>query len=298
MKIKKISILCSFIGLWLTSYLSDIKQIFVGFVLILSFGILHGANDLVIYRKLNTNNVSNFHKNVIQYVSIIILAIIMFYFVPFITLILFVLISGLHFGEQHWNQLYEEKNKLLKNVHFTSYGLLILFLLFYFNPISVKEVVQSISGVTINHKTIFYTLLFIVFTFLSLSVYLYQKNQKFSKVIFEELFYLLLFVILFKVSSLIWGFTIYFIIWHSIPSLSDQIQFLYGESNRTNFIRYFKDALLYWIMALLGLAAFYYYFNDSRYFISIFFSFLAAITFPHVLVIFNMFKIKKTELNE
>lgn len=293
MKIKKLSILGSFVALWLTSHLSDIKQIFVGFLLILTFGILHGANDIVISKKMNANNLQNFHKNVLQYLSIIVLAIVLFYFVPFITLTFFVLISGLHFGEQHWNHLFEENNSVLKNSFFTVYGLLILLLLFYFNYIIVIDVVKSITSISITLNSILYSLLIILVTFISLSFYLYRTNEQFKKELFEELFYLLLFVLLFKVSSLIWGFTIYFIIWHSLPSLSDQIQYLYGESNSTNFMKYFKDAFLYWILALLGLAVFYYYFNDSQYFISIFFSFLAAITFPHVLVIFTMFKIKK-----
>jgi hypothetical protein len=42
------------------------------------------------------------------------------------------------------------------------------------------------------------------------------------------MFYLLLFTILFKSSSLIWGFAIYFVIWH-IPSIIDQIKFLNGS---------------------------------------------------------------------
>ena len=50
-KIANLSILSSFLGLWLTSYMKNETQIIVGFILILSFGIVHGANDLLLIKK-------------------------------------------------------------------------------------------------------------------------------------------------------------------------------------------------------------------------------------------------------
>jgi len=43
--IQKVSILMSFIGLWISSFLSNNQEFYIGFSLILTFGILHGAND-------------------------------------------------------------------------------------------------------------------------------------------------------------------------------------------------------------------------------------------------------------
>ncbi|WP_310555632.1 Brp/Blh family beta-carotene 15,15'-dioxygenase, partial [Flavobacterium sp.] len=104
-----------------------------------------------------------------------------------------------------------------------------------------------------------------------------------------EVFYLLVFTIIFLSSSLIWGFAIYFIIWHSIPSMIDQIKYLYIDVTFSNFKLYFKSAFFYWIASLFGIAILYYIFKDEKIFNALFFSFLAAITFPHVLVILKMF---------
>jgi hypothetical protein len=56
----KISIITSFAGLWLTSYLSDNNQLIFGFFLIFTFGILHGANDLVLIHQIENNKKTTF----------------------------------------------------------------------------------------------------------------------------------------------------------------------------------------------------------------------------------------------
>jgi len=97
------------------------------------------------------------------------------------------------------------------------------------------------------------------------------------------------FSIIFKASSLIWGFALYFIFWHSIPSMIDQIAFLFGNVSFNNFKLYFRSAFVYWIVSLLGIALLYLIFKEQKIFNALFFSFLASITFPHVVVIVKMF---------
>ena len=73
---------------------------------------------------------------------------------------------------------------------------------------------------------------------------------------------------------------------------------VYDHENKTTipkntFIKYLKDASIYWVISIIGLLIAYYVLKDQQnLLISIFFSFLAAITFPHTLVIF---KIKKNK---
>ena len=59
-----------------------------------------------------------------------------------------------------------------------------------------------------------------------------------------------------------------------------------------NLIIYFRSAFVYWIVSLTGIALLYYIFKDQKMFNALFFSFLAAITFPHVIVILKMFRNK------
>jgi Brp/Blh family beta-carotene 15,15'-monooxygenase len=94
-------------------------------------------------------------------------------------------------------------------------------------------------------------------------------------------------VILFWTTNLIVSFGTYFIIWHSLPSLQDQILVLYNKPNA--YSTYIKDAFPYWMISILGLSLFSVY-NDYMGLnpLALFFAFLAAITFPHVLVIFGL----------
>ena len=292
-KIHKISILSSFIGLWLTSYLNKEAQFFVGFLLILSFGILHGANDLVLINQLNIENKpKSFVKLLISYLIIVFSAVVLFVFIPTLAMILFIIISAYHFGEQHWQKLKEQQSELITVIFQLNYGLFILFLLFILHAKEVIEIVFNIT--TLRVGSLFITIVFIASSILLalLLLYISNKNSEFKKNIPEQLIYLVVFAVIFKVGSLIWAFTIYFILWHSIPSLNDQIKFLYGNYSFKNFTNYFKSAFLYWIVSLIGIGLLYYFFRDQKLFEALFFSFLAAITFPHAWVILKMFKNK------
>jgi beta-carotene 15,15'-dioxygenase len=289
-KYSSIAIVSSFFCLWLDSYLIHNYQLILGFLLIFTFGILHGANDIVLVKTLNNsqNNIS-FLKILMYYVAIVGLGVISFYLFPLIALVLFIIVSGYHFGEQQWQCLVDLNKNKLKVGFQMIYGIFILFLLFNFHQIEVQKIVQEITEVKI--PIIYISILLKVFGILLFAIllYLYTYVENIRKQILLEIFYLLVFTIIFISSSLIWGFAIFFIIWHSIPSMLDQMKFLYLDVNFNNFKLYFKSAFIYWIASLFGIALLYYIFKDEKIFNALFFSFLAAITFPHALVILKMF---------
>jgi Brp/Blh family beta-carotene 15,15'-monooxygenase len=290
------SIIISFLGLWFKTFLNDEAQNYVGFCLIFSFGLLHGANDLLLINKSQTTKkkISSI-KILLYYVLVVILGAVLFYFFPGVALALFIGISGYHFGQQHWQFEVKEHKNWFAVLFQLFYGLLILALLFVFHPTDVQRIIGDISGFIISETmliTFFYTALIgaLLFAFLIGIATMQQK-----KPLLVELLLLLVLAILFNTSSLIWGFALYFVIWHSIPSMKDQIHFLYGSFTWSNFIRYFKSAAIYWLVSLVGIGFLYFFFNQYSFFDALFFAFLAAITFPHVWVIVQMFKTKSPE---
>lgn len=289
-KVQKITVIASFLGLWLTSYLSDKNQLVLGFILIFTFGILHGANDLVLISQLENRKKQSFFKILISYIAIVLISALLFTKIPIVALTLFILVSAYHFGEQHWQDIEKNGNKIITKIFQFNYGLIILLLLFIFNKKEVIEIVFKITTVSIAEKTISIAFFIVLLLFLINTYILYKKSETFKNIIIEQLFYLVLLCLIFKVSSLIWGFTIYFIFWHSIPSLNDQIRFLYGKYSFTNFKKYFKSAFLYWIISLVGISILYFISKDLIIFDTLFFSFLASITFPHAIVILKMYK--------
>ena len=300
-KIYNISIILSFSGLWINSILPRDFEIILGFILIFSFGILHGSNDILLIDSISNKRKTDkypFIKVLVTYLIFVLSAVVIFYFLPLFAVVLFVLFSAFHFGEQHWeNKELDVSNKLINCFYFI-YGLLVLQILFILNTTEVVEIVKSISGYTLTYQLILYSSISNLIAFVILSIFMYSKSLNFKNIILLELFHLLIFTIIFKVSTLIWGFTIYFIFWHSIPSLYEQITYIYKGFNKENMFSYLKKAFPYWIISLIGIGIVYYIFKEEKLFYAIFFAFLAAITFPHALVMNKMFNNKKTQPNK
>lgn len=297
-KINNTSIVLSFLALWLTSFISGELEILMGFILIFSFGILHGSNDLLLIESFTTKTFNySFYKTLGTYLFVVLFAVVVFYYIPMLALILFIIFSAYHFGEQHWEHQNLKVSKYLKMYFYIVYGNFILFLLFIVNKQEVLEVVDSITGTYLNGQFITYSFITNCIALGIAVILLTLKSEAFKKIVVKELFYLLIFGILFKVSTLIWGFTIYFIFWHSIPSLYEQVTFIYGDYTKKNILKYCKNAFVYWIISIVGIVVIYLIFKDQKIFYALFFSFIAAVTFPHSIVISHMFKNKKTQSN-
>ena len=290
-----IAIVASFFGLWMDSFLSTKMQILSGFLLIFTFGILHGANDLLLIKNTNTIKQTNSRYKILAYYVMVVLAgIFLFYIIPQVALLLFIIVSANHFGEQQWQNLEQDfPTWLLLLFHFF-YGFVILLLLFNFHTIQVQNIILKIANGLMPLPYFWIALQVSVGAFLGLSAYFYWKSEKIRKKLLVEFFFLLLFAILFKSSSLIWGFAIYFVLWHSIPSIIYQVKFLNGSFSTTYFVAYCRAAGVYWLISIVGIALIYFIFREEQLFNALFFSFLAAITFPHAVVITRMFGTKQT----
>jgi Brp/Blh family beta-carotene 15,15'-monooxygenase len=295
-KVKNIAIVLSFAGLWMTSFIPSEFEIIIGFLFIFSFGILHGSNDILLIESFkNKNSKYTFPKILTLYLLVVLTAVIVFYYIPLVALILFIVFSAFHFGEQHWEYLELNISKYLSMVFYFLYGNFILLLLFEFNKEDVIEVIYSITNYSLNEVVITISLAINAIAMGGCMLLLVLKSDSFKNQVLKELFYLIIFGIIFKVSTLIWGFTIYFVFWHSIPSLYEQVSFIYGDYNTKTILSYCKNAFPYWLISIIGIGIVYFIFKNETIFYAVFFSFIAAVTFPHSVVINNMFKHKKTQ---
>jgi len=291
-KIYGFSIVSSFFGLWITSLLPENIELTLGFLLIFTFGMIHGSNDILIINQIKKYSDYNMFKVLLTYLMVVSLAVLIFYFTPILALILFICFSSYHFGEQHWEELLLKLNKSLKIIFFFCYGLLILYLVFFFNLSSVINIIYEIAGIKLN--TIFcneiISGLFLILS--AILVYaLYTKRLNLSSIL-KELFSIVVLSIIFNSSSLIWGFSIYFILWHSVPSLLDQISFIYGDLKKENVLKYIKNAFPYWLISIIGMILLFLLFKHEKHFYTLFFAFIAAVTFPHAIVMLSMFSKK------
>ena len=62
-KIYRFSIVFSFLGLWITTLFPEDFELFLGFFLIFTFGMIHGSNDILIVNKLLNPIAFKFYQN-------------------------------------------------------------------------------------------------------------------------------------------------------------------------------------------------------------------------------------------
>lgn len=276
----------TFFLFWVSIQFGEVVEDFLAYVMVISLGILHGANDLLIL-SIKEKKDKTFIKNLIIYVSIIILCLIIYMFSSFVAILLFVLLSSYHFGEEHLSKKINV-NVLFNSFYFLAYGMFIFSLIFYQSITDVDIIMRELTGLTFTEFQIEITLLMsAVFLFIG-SLYLILTKRNKSKIFIEELFYLVLLFLVFKNSSLILGFAIYFIFWHSIPSIIHQIEFISGNLSKKTIFFYIKKALIYWIISIIGLLILYQLVPQIELFATVVFVILFAVTAPHTWVMYKM----------
>lgn len=289
--VKNYKIVITFFLLWLTIQFDSAAENVLAYVSILTLGLLHGANDIKLLTRKEATRTMSPYKIVASYVTFVLCVGVLFYTLPVLALFVFIVISGFHFGEEHLHDKFTKDSRLL-TYFFTVYGMLILFLIFYFNAEATSLIIYNITSYTLQDSFFLIGVGILGLSTLICSWILY-KNKKKEISYIEELVYILVFIALFKMANLLWSFAIYFVIWHAIPSLFSQIRFLYGNTSYTSVVKYVKSSFIYWLLSIAGVFSLYFFLRDDLYlFNAIFFAFLATITFPHVWVI-NAMKSKK-----
>jgi beta-carotene 15,15'-dioxygenase len=283
MKDYRFKIFASLVLLWIGNSFGIDVQIYLGVFLILTVGVFHGANDLFLLEnenKLKTSGV--FTKK--KYIVLLGLNCALFLIFPKMAFISFVLFSIYHFGEQHFENSFSNNRYLLNYLTILSFGSLFFGTIFHFNNVQVIQIVSEISGfnITSNAIALFWKASLIIygFSFLAKSI----TDLVFRAQVWNEVFSLLLLYVIIVNGSLIWAFTIYFIIWHAMPSINTQIGSFSKTIDKKAILKYLSNGLLNWIISIVALFVLLFFLHETKVVFTILFSFLAAITMPHVVL--------------
>jgi len=266
---------------------------------ILLLGVPHGAADLLV-----ANQNAGFQKKAfsqIRFLAIYLLRLFLFaailWFFPITGNLLFILFAAYHFGE---TDLYQFKtNTLIGKLFVISYGLLILsvILLHHFEEVKPlfqmfeagKENVVFINWLDVNRYNIISVsgILFFTTTF----IYFLRNSNTGSRDKGEFLIrFAVILLILFNLPMLL-GFTFYFVVWHSVLSLNNIINYLRkNEAFTRNSIR--KEIILYSGLAIGGIALFGltgFMFINSNAVVGYLFLGLAVLTAPHMQIMHDMY---------
>jgi len=258
----------------------------LAFFLVISIGIIHGANDLLILSIKKGNN-TNLKKNLFIYIGIVLSCVFLFLLHPFLSILLFVFISCYHFGEEHLSTKVSI-NYFFDTIYFIVYGMLIFSMLFYAALHEVNTIMMELSNVEFSDDHIKYTLIVSLLFYIMMNVFLLWKKKLLFSEFLKELFFLVLLSLVFKTSSLILSFAIYFIFWHSIPSIIHQIFFISGDITKKTVLLYVKKALFYWLVSIVGLLILYFFIPQINLFSTVIFVILLSVTAPHIWVMYRM----------
>ena len=276
----------TFFLFWVSIQFGEVVEDFLAYIMVISVGILHGANDLLILSTKDQKD-KKLIKNLLIYIGIILLCVVIYLLSSFVAIVLFVVLSAYHFGEEHLSHKINV-NFGFNAVYFLSYGLFIFALLFYQSMSDVDVIMTELTGGTFSKIQIEITLIVSAIFLSTGSVYLILMKRNESVLFLREFLYLVLLFLVFNTSSLILGFAIYFILWHSIPSIIHQIEFISGSLNKRNAIAYVKKALIYWIISIVGLLLLYQLLPEIKLLATVVFVILFAVTAPHTWVMHRM----------
>jgi Brp/Blh family beta-carotene 15,15'-monooxygenase len=283
---ENIALFLTFFLLWVSIQFGEVVEDFLAYVMVISLGILHGANDLLIL-SIKDKKEKSLLKNLIIYISIIILCLVIYLFSPFVAILFFVLLSSYHFGEEHLSERINV-NVVFNFFYFLGYGMFIFSLLFYQSIPDVDLIMNELTGLTFTKNQIEVTLFASSGFLFTASLFLILTKRNSYKIFLKEFFYLVLLYLVFKTSSLILGFAIYFILWHSIPSIVHQVEFISGNLNEKSILLYVKKAMIYWVISIVGLLTLYKIVPEIELFAAVVFVILFAVTAPHTWVMHKM----------
>ena len=285
--LSNIKLLVTFFLLWTTTVINVQTEAYLAYIMILTVGILHGSNDIeLLFGSFKFQKKQTFQV-VSLYILMVLLTVGLFYFIPGITLGIFILFSAYHFGEQHFVKKVSSKS-LIKDLFFLSYGMIILSMLFNVNQTEVVLIISQITGMVPSPFLFSVGLIVSVCLTLVFGINLFT-SQKIHTSLIREVFLLLVFYIIFKFATVLWAFAIYFIVWHAYPSIMDQIDVLKSNMKTFSLKQYMKTSFIYWLISVTGIGVLFLLTSEMpELFNALFFTFIAAISFPHIYVIRKM----------
>ena len=147
----------TFFLFWISIQFGEVVEDFLAYIMVISVGILHGANDLLILSTKERKD-KKLIKNLLIYIGIILLCVVIYLLSSFVAIVLFVVLSAYHFGEEHLSHKINV-NFVFNAVYFLSYGLFIFALLFYQSMSDVDVIMTELTGRTFSKIQIELTLI-------------------------------------------------------------------------------------------------------------------------------------------
>ncbi|MCO6490115.1 MAG: Brp/Blh family beta-carotene 15,15'-dioxygenase [Phaeodactylibacter sp.] len=271
-------------------------QLFLAVALIVAIGIPHGATDYLIFQHLSRplwggRRLARFYLN---YVLLMTAYALLWWMLPGLALILFLLLSMYHFGQSNWNYV-PFQHKVTEYGAYLLWGAFVVLTPILWHYDASESIIRHLIGAPAPaiakpwRETICIALLAVN---LWLAIYLLIQRKVSFRQFAEEVANLAVLALLFVNTPLLLGFALYFVGWHSLSSVMDQVRFFRERLGRYSLKDYVRNTLPLSLAAIAGLAGMAGIqsslgmgFNIGAVFI-----FISVVTLPHMILIDQLYQ--------
>jgi len=260
-------------------------------IIMLTTGIPHGATDHIVYQFEAKKNGQKPSWLIFlgTYIGAMILYSLFWYWLPMVSLAIFLLISAFHFGQSQFLFMKWKEVHPVKIILYVSWGLMILLGIIGFHMEESLAILSTLFGdsmIEITYDMVSRTVISLgMIWFASMMVSLLHEKIS-SRAFFFELMNVALLLALSSFTSLLFSFAMYFGLWHSLASISHEIQIIRQEDPAFSWQKFFKSALPFSLLSFVGIGILLLVGQWLNAYVSpylLFFIAISTLTLPHML---------------
>lgn len=259
-------------------------------VLILFTGIPHGATDHVLYQALRPPEASmNWGRFLGLYLSAMLAYGVLWYFLPTLSLLVFLLLSAYHFGQSQLLYVRLSEKHPLRTILYTLWGSWLLGSILLLHLETTKEVLKGLFPEVVRVLALSESSKILIISALTVALFavlliLYKKKRLDSYQFWEETAVILVLLALFSLTSLWISFGVYFGIWHAGASIYLEVEGL-KQIRSYSLSKFFREALPFSLVSLLGIVLLLGAGSYWETYVSLpllFFIAISTLTLPHM----------------
>ena len=270
-------------------------QLFLAVALIVLVGIPHGATDYLIFQYLSrplwgSRHLFRFYLN---YILLMAGYALLWWLLPGPALALFLLLSMYHFGQSNWNYV-TYRNKALQYGAYLLWGAFVLLTPILWHYEAAQVIIQQLIGApapVISQPLAQALCIGLLACNLWLTIYLLIQQRVNFRQFVEELANYVVLSVLFVNTPLLLGFAIYFVCWHSMSSVMDQIRFFRERLGPYSLKDYVRSTLPLSLASIAGLGVLVgvQLSMGIAFNIGVVFIFISVVTLPHMILIEQLY---------
>lgn len=216
------------LGSFASGVLSTLEPFLVlGMMLLL--GLPHGATDHGLFlalknKRFNTSKAGFY----LAYFALIATYGLVWFFFPVVAFGIFLLLSFYHFGQSNWVSIKQSSN-VVARLHYVLWGAGILLTPILLHAGEAIDIVKAMTGTRVistpDQQSVYGFIAAMALANAACMIALWWQQRINSRQLLLEVFVYALLLTLFFTNSLLLGFSVYFVFWHSLDSAKDQLRF-------------------------------------------------------------------------